>query len=204
MWPLLATRGLFTGCIVLLYPHRRKQKVAWILVYSHNASVIRSKRTAVYVSWLRTSDIETTLGTHNKGKVALVYIIQTHRGSKGITPLILNRGIDTGEWSTSGPQCFILERTVPRLSGPQSQGGCFEQHKNLLPLSGIKSRIVQPIHSSPYILGYPDPYWLKNIWGSTWNEILYTVELQLSGCWLSGSPTIRSGFDLRLNLSRIP
>jgi hypothetical protein len=51
--------------------------------------------------------------------------------SKGISPLIRNLGIDRGEWSTSGPGCFILGKqlTAPRLSGPQSQGGCFEEDK---------------------------------------------------------------------------
>jgi hypothetical protein len=52
-----------------------------------------------------------SVSAHSKGEVVLMYIILTCRRSKGIIPLILNLGIATGEWSTSGPRCFTLERT---------------------------------------------------------------------------------------------
>jgi hypothetical protein len=65
--------------------------------------------------------------------------------SKGIYPLILNLSMDRGEWSTSSPGCFTLGKqlTEPQLSGPHSLGGCFEGHKNIWLLPGIKSRTVQ-------------------------------------------------------------
>jgi hypothetical protein len=94
-------------------------------------------------------------------KAVYVHAIKAHRGGKGKAPIIHSFGavccqphalatLSPGETAPQNP----LNR---RLAGPQSLSGCFGTEKNLLPMSGLESRTVQPVALSLYWL----PYWAK-------------------------------------------
>jgi hypothetical protein len=73
----------------------------------------------------------------------------------------LTSALSGSEWLTSCPGYFTpgKECRYPlnrRLGGPQSQSGCFEEEKNLLPVLGCEPRTVQHIALSLYLLHYSD------------------------------------------------
>jgi hypothetical protein len=77
--------------------------------------------------------------------------MKAYWGSEGITPRIIDLGIDGGEWSASRIGRFTTpgkEPLVPldrRLSGPQSRSGRGGEEKNSQPLLGLEPPIIQPV-----------------------------------------------------------
>jgi hypothetical protein len=77
-----------------------------------------------------------------------VHNMKTYRGSRGIVPL-LTPAPDGGEWLTLRPDHFTakkelrfpLNRWLNRRASPD----IFLKQKNLLPLPGFETRIVQPV-----------------------------------------------------------
>jgi hypothetical protein len=84
-------------------------------------------------------------------RVVPVYTIKPHKGSGHKTPLICNVVIRWRSvvrfvsWPLYSQRKSPLHQLNRRLGGSQNQYACFIEEKNLLPLPGNKTWIIQPI-----------------------------------------------------------
>jgi hypothetical protein len=82
-----------------------------------------------------------------------------YRGSKGMTPLILNPGTRWKSAVNFTSRNFYPSKTPQyrlkrKLGGPQSRCGHYEEETNLFPLPKSEPRNVQPVAESLYRLRY--------------------------------------------------